>query len=184
MNCLQAKEYFSAHFEDTLDKQILHQLKSHMAECASCQKEYNLFQASVKATQQLPEIDPAPNFVPLLLQRISEETIKNIPFWQRVYDLFKIPKWAIGSVLILVLAGAGTFYYYDAIFNAETQSNDTIVYPDNISAKELQNVITDQFFPRGMEGSDLIGTNSNQPMQQQYILKRVSYTTPSLAGGL
>ncbi len=181
MNCLQTKEYFSAHLEDTLDNQTLKQFESHIAECAACQKEYNQFQASVKAAQQLPEIEPSPNFAPLLWQRISEERTKVMPLWQRLYDLFNIPKWAIGGVLILVLACASTLFYYDDIFNTET----TIVYPDNnISANGQQNITIDQFFPRGIDGSDLIDTNSTQPMQQQYILKRVSYTTSSLAGGL
>ncbi len=196
MNCLQTKGYFSAHLEDTLDNQTLKQFESHIAECASCQKEYDRFQASVKATQQLPEIEPSPDFVPLLWQRISDERTKIIPLWQRLSDLFNIPKWAIGGVLILVLACAGTLFYYDDIFNTEPQPDNRINLTDNISTEkninttsdQIRSNIIDQFFPqsfpRNIGGSDMFDTNSNQPMQQQYILKRVSYTTPTLAGGL
>lgn len=184
MNCLQTKDNFSAYFEDSLDNQTIQQFDSHIAACASCQKEYHQFQISVKATKQLPEIEPSPNFVPLLWEQISDEKTRNGPFLQRLYDLFNIPKWAIGGILILVLAGAGTFIFHDDFFIGDKQSNDVIVYSDSISDEDQQNITTDQFSPRGFGGSYSIGTNSSQPMQQQYILKRVSYTSASLAGGL
>ena len=57
MNCLQAEEYFSAHFEDTLDYQTLQDFEGHLAECEACQQEYSRFQESVKMTQQLPQIE-------------------------------------------------------------------------------------------------------------------------------
>ena len=73
MNCLQAEEHFSAHFEDTLDYQTLQGFEGHLAACEACQQEYARFQESVKAVQQLPQIEPSPYFMPTLLQRISEE---------------------------------------------------------------------------------------------------------------
>ena len=44
MNCLQAEEHFSAHFEDTLDYQTLQDFEAHLTECEACQHEYVRFQ--------------------------------------------------------------------------------------------------------------------------------------------
>ena len=73
MNCLQAEEHFSAHFEDTLNYQVLRDFEAHLSECEACQHEYACFQESVKAVQQLPQIEPSADFMPSLLQRLAEE---------------------------------------------------------------------------------------------------------------
>ena len=70
MNCLQAEEHFSAHFEDTLDYQTLQGFEGHLAECEACQHEYVRFQESVKAVQQLPQIEPRRT----LCQRYSNDS--------------------------------------------------------------------------------------------------------------
>ena len=62
MNCLQAEENFSAHFEDALDYETLQRFESHIAECTTCQHEYAQFQDSVTASQRLPQIEPSPLF--------------------------------------------------------------------------------------------------------------------------
>ena len=73
MNCLQAEEHFSAHFEDTLDYQTLQGFEEHLAACEACQHEYTRFQESVKAVQQLPQIEPSPYFMSTLQQRLATE---------------------------------------------------------------------------------------------------------------
>jgi anti-sigma factor RsiW len=84
MNCLQAEENFSAHFEDALDYETLQRFESHIAECTTCQHEYAQFQDSVTASQRLPQIEPSPYFETTLQQRLSEEQRETFSFWQRL----------------------------------------------------------------------------------------------------
>ena len=74
MNCLQAEEHFSAHYEDALDyRTYARDFETHLAACEACQQEYARFQESVKVVQQLPQIEPSPDFMPTLLQRLAEQ---------------------------------------------------------------------------------------------------------------
>lgn len=184
MNCLQAEENFSAHLEDALDYQMLQRFESHIAECATCQREYARFSESVKASQQLPQIEPSPYFMPTLQQRLAEEQRESFSFWQRLQRVFVMPKWAISGVMVgLLIMGTVTFLYHDDWFNRGTQPSDEQIStqgPGIFSGSPINN----QFLPRASGSSDFSNTISGQPMQQHYTLKRVSYSTVSTGGGL
>ena len=170
MNCLQTEEHFSAHFEDTLDYQTLQAFEGHLAECEACQQEYSRFQESVKATQQLPQIEPSPYFMPTLMQRLTEEqretnSIKRIGVgWKRLLDAFRRPIWTVSGIVALILAIGGTYLHQEGfLFDQAPQSSmETSEVPQ-------RNRVT---------------PTPGQPMQQHYILKQVSYTNASTRGGL
>ena len=120
MNCLQAEEHFSAHFEDTLDYQTLQDFEGHLAECEACQHEYVRFQESVKAVQQLPQIEPSPYFMATLQQRLATEqrdprSLKAIAAtsWKQLLDVLRRPKWAFSGIIALILAAAGIYFYQE-----------------------------------------------------------------------
>ena len=174
MNCLQAEENFSAYLEDALDYQTLQRFESHIVECATCRREYARFSESVKASQQLPQIEPSPYFMPTLQQRLAEEQRGTLSFWQRLLHIFNMPKWALSGIMVLLLITATvTFLYHDDFFNRE-------IPPTNEQSSSINN----QFLPRASGTSDSPGAISTQPMQKHYTLKRVSYTTASTGGGL
>lgn len=186
MNCLQAEEHFSAHFEDTLDYQTLQGFEGHLAECETCQHEYARFQESVKATQQLPQLEPSPYFMPALLQRLAEEKretggVKGIVTgWKRLLDAFRRPVWAISGAMMLILATAGTYFYQEG-FLFDQDSSPTVVTP---TSQEAQIGTRPPVRNRnGFLPNSAISTR-RQPMQQHYILKQVSYTNASTSGGL
>ena len=185
MNCLQAEENFSAHLEDALDYQMLQRFESHIAECVTCQREYARFSESVKASQQLPQIEPSPYFIPTLQQRLAAEQRETLPFWQRLQRIFNMPKWALSGIMVLLLITATvTFLYHDDWFNREIRpSNEQISTIGPVMFSESP-PINNQFLPRASGRSDFPSTISTQPMQQHYTLKRVSYTTLSNGGGL
>ena len=183
MNCLQAEENFSAHYEDMLDYQMLQQFESHMTVCEACQHEYVQFQESIKVSQQLPQVEPSSTFLSSLQHRLSQEQHEALSFWQRLQHIFAIPKWAFGGVIILVLATVGTFLYHDDFFNRDTQSFDVTEQINPLRPLSPSDEI-DRSLPRGIGGVDSSSTITTQPMQQHYILKQVSYTTALTAGGL
>ena len=192
MNCLQAEEHFSAHFEDTLDYETLQALEKHLATCETCQQEYARFQESVKVVQQLPQIEPSPYFMPTLMQRISEERrevngVKGIATtgWKRLLDVFRRPVWAFSGILAVILAGTGTYLYQDGfLFDRDSgsaaitsESQEVRVVASPVGARRVV----------GNDGQRLPGGRISvprRPMQQHYVLKQVSYTNASTRGGL
>ena len=198
MNCLQAEEHFSAYFEDTLDYQALRDFEAHLATCGACQHEYARFQESVKAVQQLPQIEPSPNFMPKLLERLAEERqefggIRNMitTGWHRLQDGLRRPRWAFSGIvaLILIAVVGGYFYQGGLLFNRDSQPAvvvtpasepaRVVLPPLELPADVRRRVRSmDSFSPGG------VIRTSRQPMQQHYVLKQVSYTSASTGGGL
>ena len=197
MNCLQAEEYFSAHFEDTLDYQALRDFEAHLAACEACQHEYALFQESVNAVQQLPQIEPSPDFMPTLLQRLAEEqreiggvTEIVATGWKRLQDLFHPPKWAFTGIVALILIAAGGYLYQDGflfdrdpepavVVTAASEGSQVVTPAVALPVDVQRRARTPNQFLRGGAIS-----RSGQPMQQHYVLKQVSYTAASTRGGL
>ena len=170
MNCQQAEEHFSAHFEDTLDYQTLQGFEEHLAACEACQQEYARFQESVKVTQQLPHIEPSPYFMPTLMQRLAEEQreingVKGIwAGWKRLLDVFRRPIWTVSGIVALILAIGGTYLHQEGFLFDQ----------DPVSTVEMSVETQD----------NRVTPTPRQPMQQHYVLKQVSYTNTSTRGGL
>ena len=192
MNCLQAEEHFSAHFEDTLDYQTLQDFLSHLANCEACQQEYARFQESVKALQQLPQIEPSPYFMPTLLHRIAAEQHELsggmgavTTGWKQLLDVFRRPVWAFSGILALILVVTGTYLYQDG-FLFDRDSGSTAI----TSGSQTVRVVPSPVVTRRAVGNgshllpDGVPRPSVRPMQQHYILKQVSYTNASTRGGL
>lgn len=192
MNCLQAEEHFSAHFEDTLDYETLQGFEEHLVACEACQQEYARFQESVKVVQQLPQIEPSPYFMPTLLQRIADEQseidrVKGIATtgWKQLLDVFRRPVWAISGILALILAVTGTYLYQDG-FLFDRDAGSTAVTSESQKVQVATSpVVTRRAVGNGRQRlpGGVIRTPV-RPMQQHYVLKQVSYTNASTRGGL
>lgn len=196
MNCLQAEEHFSAHLEDTLEYQTLQGFEGHLAECEACQHEYARFQESVKTVQQLPQIEPSPDFMSTLQQRLATEqrdpgSVKEIAAtgWRQLLDILRRPKWAFSGIMALILAAAGTYFYQEiSPFDeglrltpvASTSQTEQITTSPERLRIELPRFVRDN---RQLQRRSVISTPA-QPMQQRYMLKQVSYTNASTSGGL
>jgi len=192
MNCLQAEEYFSAHFEDALDYETLQRLGEHLTACETCQQEYARFQESVKVVQQLPQIEPSPYFMPTLLQRIAEEQrgisgVKGISTadWRQLLDVFRRPIWAFSGILALILAVTGTYLSQEGfLFDRDSRSAAVTSEPEQIRVVtppvEIRRTVGNgsQFRPGGVLSTPA------RPLQQHYVLKQVSYANASTGGGL
>ena len=192
MNCLQTGEHFSDHFEDTLDYQTLQDFEEHLAACEVCQQEYARFQESVKAVQQLPQIEPSPYFMPTLLQRIAEERdetngVKGTTTlgWKQLLDIFRRPVWAFSGILALILVVTGTYLYQDG-FLFDGDSGSTAVTPESQKVQVATSPVVTRR-PIGNGNRSLPGgviRTPVRPLQQHYVLKQVSYTSGSTRGGL
>ena len=193
MNCLQAEEHFSAHLEDTLDYQTLQGFEGHLTECEACQHEYAEFQESVKAVQQLPQIEPSLHFMSTLQQQLAAEqretgNVKEIAAtgWRQLLDVLRRPKWAFSGIIALILAAAGTYFYQDgSLFDQDLRP--AVVAPTSqgrqIAPSPVELPAAKRRSTRG-SGQFLPDSVISTPMQQHYMLKQVSYTHASTSGGL
>ena len=190
MNCQQAEEHFSAHFEDTLDYQTLQDFEGHLAGCETCQQEYARFQESVKTVQQLPQIEPSPYFMPTLLQRIAEEPRETSGVkegagtgWKQLLDVFRRPVWAFSGIMALIFAVTGTYLYqegflFDRDSTAVTRESQEVQVATSPVGTRRAVGNGSQLLPSGVTSTPV------RPMQQHYVLKQVSYTNASTGGGL
>lgn len=194
MNCLQAGEHFSDHFEDTLDYQTLQNFEEHLAACEACQQEYTRFQESVKAVQQLPQIEPSPYFMPTLMQRIAKERREigragiATKSWKQLLYVFRRPVWAISGILALILAVTGTYLYQEGFLFARDSGSTAITSGSQEVRVATSPVVTRRAVGGRGEGvpplpGGVISTPV-RPMQRHYVLKQVSYTNASTRGGL
>ncbi len=198
MNCLQAEEHFSAYFEDTLDYRALRDFEVHLATCGACQHEYARFQESVKAVQQLPQIEPSPNFMPKLMERLAEEGqefdgIRDIitTGWHRLQDGLRRPRWAFrGIVALILIAVVGGYFYQDGFLSDQDSQPAVVVTPASEPSRlgpppvELPVDVRRRVRSMGSFSPGGVIRASRQPMQQHYVLKQVSYTSTSTGGGL
>ena len=197
MNCLQAEEHFSAHFEDTLGYQALQDFEAHLTGCEACQHEYDRFQEAIKAVQQLPQIEPSRDFIPKLHQRLAEEDrelsgIKEMiaTAGQRLQNVFHRPRWAFSGIVALILIAGGGYFYQAGLFSDPDPQPAVVVTPASEPVRirpaplelpidiQRQARNLDPFLPSG------VNSTSTQPMQQRYVLKQVSFTNTSTRGGL
>ncbi len=189
MNCLQAEEHFSAYLEDALDYQTLQGVEGHLSACEACQGEYARFQESVKSVQQLPQIEPSPYFMSALQQRLDAEQHETgrvdvvATGWQQLLDGFRRPKWALGGIVALVLATAGTYFYQDlrpTSLPPTPRTEQVATSPEGFPVQPSRQSVGGS--NQRLQGSVIL--TPTQPMHQRYMLKQISYTTAATSGGL
>lgn len=195
MNCLEAVENFSAHFEDSLDYRSLKHFEEHMATCLECQQEYDQFCLTIKVSQELPQIEPSTAFLTTLEQKLVGNERESLTIWDRISRLFNIPLFNMtrfniahsniargaltGAALLLLVATTITIVYRDDLFDQETQPDATVP----VITSEKQDIDRLDFFPI-RTGSEFSSIGVSPLMQQNYTLKQVSYSSISTGGGL
>ncbi len=189
MNCLQAEEHFSAYFEDELDYQTLKGFEFHLSECERCEHEYTVFEKSVKATQELPQVTPSARFELTLHQQLAREHVlrqETVPLWKRLLSACGRPRWAFSGITLLILAAVGTYLYQKDVL--DWTQNSPVVQIDQSDEEVQQSIEPIRLpfppIPRSFSGTSISGSMSTEPMQQHYILKRVNYASLPTAGGL
>lgn len=182
MNCLQAEENFSAHFEDSIDYNSLQRFESHLDECSECQQDYAQFRETIEISQQLPQVEPSPFFLTALNNKLLVENSESLSFLERIRRTINMPRWTLsGAVLLFVVATSVFFVYQDDIFNPENQT----LNPNRPTVSSQTPQGNRNQMPPNPDGiSNHQSAKSSQSMQQHYTLKQVSYSVDTIGGGL
>ena len=179
MNCLQAENHFSAHLEDSIDYRTLRNFETHIEQCERCQREYVLFAQTLTEVEELPQVEPSPNFRATLHERLADEPRVTLPFWKRLVYGFTLPRWAYGA-LVLVFATSVTYVVYQQeLVDSNRERAVPLVRLEQTGQLPAVRQTRGPALPSGFAGTGI----SSQPMQH-YVLKQVSYTGVPTQGGL
>lgn len=176
MNCLQAENHFSAHLEDDIDYRTLKSFEAHIEQCERCQRDYVLFAQTLTEVEELPHVEPSPNFRAKLHERLADEPRVTVPFWKRLVYGFTLPRWAYGA-LVLVFASFVTYVVYQRDLVDGNREHAVTLEQTRQTPAEPRTRRTAT--PPGFVGTGI----SSQPMQH-YVLKQVSYADVPTQGGL
>ena len=111
MNCTTIEDHFSDYLEDSLPAKRRQSVTDHLRTCPNCQREFDRFQQSVAALQQLPEIEPSAFFdTDLQIQLVLIETMpppEKVTILDQVvgkfWQLMGSWRWAVSIVFGLCL---------------------------------------------------------------------------------
>ena len=192
MDCLKAEEQFSAYVEDEIDYRGIKRFESHLANCQHCRNEFALFQESVRLLQEMPPVQPSPEFDLALQVRLAETPIEPVPFWQGVLNAFRLrPAWTFGGVTALLVVLAG-FYLSQNVWErpllediSSTPTRELRYTPSVTITRPEQPPLATPRFSQFWTIDASTGSSGSTPPQrisQNYILQTVSYTP--VGGGL
>lgn len=121
MNCLKAKEQFSAYLEDELDYQTIRELETHLDTCESCRREFTPFRESLDLLHRLPQIEPSTGFNAALRARLADIQVEPVPFWRRVLPPFYSQSYlALSGVAVLLVMVAGFYFYQTTLTQSQS----------------------------------------------------------------
>ncbi len=85
MKCTEVRGWLFRKLDDELSDFECKELDSHLAQCSSCRREYNLLSLPRQIAQATPPSAPSPFFYPRLKARIEDEAQRikgGQPFWE------------------------------------------------------------------------------------------------------
>lgn len=105
MNCLDARETFSDHFDGTLSSSGVADLQGHLDGCPACRAEWAVFRRTVRALRGTGDEAPSSGFTARVIERIEARR-----WWQRVVTTLVFPlrvKLPIHATALVALGLAG-----------------------------------------------------------------------------
>jgi hypothetical protein len=206
MNCLKTEEQFSAYLEDELDYHAVKAFETHLANCESCRHELALFHRSVNLLDQLPPIEPSPDFDATLRTRLTHIKVESIPLWRRVLEGMRIrPAWAFSGVAVAAFVMIAGIYFYPNMSEEkprhkvvsgldETPGIIHYVPPPRIRVDEQWQGEKPLLVPQPnrsrfvkfptFDGTEFFEELEPRSLERNYILQTVSYTDVPTGGGL
>jgi len=154
MKCTAARDLLFRKIDNELSELEKAELDSHLAECASCSREYGIVSLPSRLAKVLPGLEPSPFFYRKLKMNLEGEA-QRAAGWQAVFGLARqmIPALA-GITLALLsvfvyfqLSGNEPDLYkaYDRVFISEDQPNRMLINEQGeISDESLLSAIAER----------------------------------------
>ncbi len=136
MKCAEVRNWLFRQIDGELSESENKALDTHLAQCASCAREYRLLALPNQIARQIPQQTPSPFFYQKLMTRIEGEAQENAGwqiFWklgrQMIPALAGITLALLTALVYFQLQGSKTDPYkaYERIFIAEDQPRQLLV---------------------------------------------------------
>lgn len=102
MNCQEVRENLSAYLDGELDKKSAKDLAAHLLTCTDCRRECEQLQMVNALWQELPEIEPPPEFMRGLNEKLAATAATTdthkVPIWQRARKVAQQPWYKFAAV--------------------------------------------------------------------------------------
>ncbi len=136
MKCTEFRSRLNRKIDGELSDFESTELDAHLAQCASCTREYRLLTLPHRIAQEVPPFAPSPFFYQRLKIRIDGETQKAAS-WQIFWGLARQMVPALAGITLALLSllayfqmrgpEADIYSAYDRVFVSEDQSHRTLV---------------------------------------------------------
>lgn len=94
MNCQEVRENLSAYLDGELDKQYTNNVAAHLMGCGNCRREWEQLKMINALWQELPEVEPPPEFLQGLNKKLAATTVDDTQkqtIWARTREMAKHP---------------------------------------------------------------------------------------------
>lgn len=100
MNCQKVRENLSAYLDGELNKAEASSLAAHLLTCNNCRQEWEQLKMINALWQELPEIEPPPNFMQGLSEKLAAATAETAkpPLWERARRITQRPWYKFAAV--------------------------------------------------------------------------------------
>ena len=154
MNCTRAQSWLSRQIDGELSDSERKELDAHLAECASCSRDYGLLTLPRRIAQAVPAPAPSPYFYQRLRKHIEGESQKTAG-WQVFWNLARPMVPTLAGVTLALLSvfayfqihgpEAELFEAFDRAFVSEGQAHRMLVAEQSdITYESVLNAIVEQ----------------------------------------
>lgn len=99
MNCQEVRENLSAYLDGELDRNNAKDVAAHLLSCTDCRREWEQLQMVNALWQELPEIQPPPEFMRGLNEKLAATAgTHKVPIWQRARKVAQKPWYKFAAV--------------------------------------------------------------------------------------
>jgi predicted anti-sigma-YlaC factor YlaD len=116
MECKEVLKYIDMYFEGRLDDEIIKKVNNHLNRCSSCKKEYEEMELVFEALSNHSIVQPPPDFVDNIMNKINEEKPKANRISQKIK--IKIGTGLIAAGLLIAVLNMSTVAYRIEDFSA------------------------------------------------------------------
>jgi hypothetical protein len=108
LECQEIEEYFSDYLDNTLQPDLMVQVREHLQRCSSCLDLMNEVKRTLAICEELPQLEPPPRLIEQILIKTSGK-VQTLSWIEYLRDIFRpfyaSPRFATGVGLAAVSVG-------------------------------------------------------------------------------
>ncbi len=135
MDCKHTKKLFSAYLDEKLNPRERKGIEDHLASCAGCRKQWQLYQKSWEMLSRWENIEPDADFIPRFWAKAAGQT--SAPQLAREKNLWEWPRLVFKGRLAHLFATACLFFIIGIVALNIRLNRQTTMFLSGLSADTL-----------------------------------------------